>query len=82
MKQGYINFTGSFLAHTATTVGKKEMDGPMSRWFDGYDTDEYFGMPTFEQGESEMVRRNLDTLYQKANLKDEEIGVLPSSLFA
>ncbi len=76
INDGYINFRKSFLACTATTVGKKEMEGPMNRWFDGYDTDEYFGQSTFEQGESEMVRRNLATLYQKANLKDEDVGVL------
>lgn len=76
INDGYITFGSSYLACTATTVGKKEMDGPMRSWFDGHDPDEYFGMPTFEQGESEMVRRNLATLYKKANITDSDVGVL------
>ncbi len=74
MNNGYVNFGNSYLACTSTTVGKKEADGPMHEWFDATEQDEYFGKPTFEQAESEMVRRNLAHLFKKANVQDA--GVL------
>ena len=73
---GYIRFKDVYLGGSSATVGKKEAAGPLGDWFDLVDTDEYFGMPTFEQGESEMVRRNLAHLFEKMNLKDEDVGVL------
>ena len=73
---GYIRFDGVYIGCTSTTVGKKEMAGPLREWFDLHEEDEYFGMPTFEQAESEMVRRNLAHLFEKMNLKDEDVGVL------
>lgn len=73
---GYIRFKDVYLGGSSATVGKKEAEGPLGDWFDLVDTDEYFGMPTFEQGESEMVRRNLAHLFEKAGLKDEDVGVL------
>ncbi|MBQ8324759.1 MAG: stage V sporulation protein AD [Clostridia bacterium] len=72
----YIRFKDVYLGGSSATVGKKEAEGPLGDWFDLVDTDEYFGMPTFEQGESEMVRRNLAHLFEKAGLKDEDVGVL------
>lgn len=74
---GVIRFTGGcYLAQTATTVGKKEHQGPLNAWFDASESDEYFGQSTFEQAESEMVRRNLRLLLEKANVKEEEIGAV------
>ena len=73
---GYIRFRDVYLGGSSATVGKKEAAGPLGNWFDLVDTDEYFGMPTFEQGESEMVRRNLAHLFEKMNLQDEDVGVL------
>lgn len=73
---GYIRFRDVYLGGSSATVGKKEAAGPLGDWFDLVDPDEYFGMPTFEQGESEMVRRNLAHLFEKVNLQDEDVGVL------
>ena len=73
---GYIQFGDVYLGGSSATVGKKEMAGPLREWFDLHEEDEYFGMPTFEQAESEMVRRNLAHLFEKMNLKDEDVGVL------
>ncbi len=73
---GYISFNKVYLGGSSATVGKKEIEGPLREWFDLVEEDEYFGMPTFEQAESEMVRRNLAHLFEKMNLKDEDVGVL------
>lgn len=73
---GCIHFTGCYLSHAAATVGKKERQGPMNRWFDAYDDDEYFGQSTFEQAESELVRRNLQLLLKKANVEEDTVGAV------
>ena len=73
---GYIKFKEVYLEGTSATVGKKEIAGPLGNWFDLHEEDEYFGMPTFEQAESEMVRRNLANLFEKEGLQDEGVGVL------
>ncbi len=73
---GCVYFENSYLSHAASTVGKHERHGPMRRWFDAYDDDEYFGKDTFEQAESELVRRNLQLLMQKASIEESEIGAV------
>ena len=73
---GCIHFQNSYLSHAAATVGKHENEGPLRSWFDAHEADEYFGKSTFEQAESELVRRNLQLLLQKANVKDTDIGAI------
>lgn len=65
----YINFGSA-------TVGKKEYEGPLSADFDAYEEDEYFGCKSFEDAESEMVRRNLNILMNKANLTPDDIDLI------
>lgn len=73
---GCIQFANSYLSHAASTVGKHENEGPLRAWFDVHEDDEYFGKDTFEQAESELVRRNLQLLLQKATIKDTDIGAI------
>lgn len=65
----YINFS-------ASTVGKKEYEGPLGKRFDLYEKDEYFGCKSFEEAESEMVRRNINLLLGKANLGHEDLDLI------
>jgi stage V sporulation protein AD len=71
---GTVRFGDVYLGGSSATVGKKEMAGPLREWFDLHEENEYFGMPTFEQAESEMVRRNLAQLFEKAHIQNA--GVL------
>lgn len=73
---GIIQFANCYVAQTATTVGKKEHEGPLNRWFDAAEQDEYFGQSTFEQAESEMVHLNFMRLLEKANLQESDIGAV------
>ena len=43
----------------AAIVGPKEGQGPMRDWFDEVLTDDKLGMPTYEQAESELLRRTI-----------------------
>lgn len=57
-------------------VGKKEYEGPLGNRFDAYEKDEYFGCKSFEDAESEMVRRNLNILLGKAQKSADDIDVI------
>lgn len=76
MKKNILMFNNVFLAETATIAGKKESEGPLKDYFDNFEEDVYFGKETFEKAESEMVRRNLNTLLGKSGKTPDEISLL------
>lgn len=57
----------------ASVVGDMEGQGPLSSYFDQIETDPTFGMDSWEQGESEMVRRAVSCAISKSALPKEEI---------
>ncbi|MEG1896085.1 MAG: stage V sporulation protein AD, partial [Oscillospiraceae bacterium] len=59
----------------ASVVGKKEGDGPIGKGFDQACEDDYFGMETWEQAETEMQRRAIDCLLAKRRVKKEELAL-------
>lgn len=76
MKNALLHFNNAYLAETASLVGKKEADGPLSNDFDAIEEDTYFGMETYEKAESEMVRRSLNILFKKCGKTPEDIDLL------
>ena len=62
----------------ASTAGKKESEGPLSKTFDHVFQDNYFGEKTWEQAEQKMQRITLDTLLQKSALTNEDVGLVIS----
>ena len=56
----------------SSTVGKKEGSGPLGECFDRIEPDSHLGCRTWEQAESELQRRTLTLLLQKAGLPEEE----------
>ena len=50
----------------ASVAGKKELEGPLSNYFDHTHKDTYFGEKTWEQGEKRMQQLTLETLAEKA----------------
>ena len=66
MQKNIMNFDNVYINNWASTVGKKEYEGPLRDTFDAYEADEYFGCDSFEKAESEMVRRNINILCGKA----------------
>lgn len=71
-----IRYNNVFIQDTASTAGQKEAEGPLATSFDLIDTDAYFGKPTFEKGESEMVRITVNLLLSKLNKKPEDIDAV------
>ncbi len=77
MQKGIITLENrpSF-ASVGTVVGKKESEGPIGKGFDFYDETDTFGMPTWEQSESEMQRLALNTAMDKGNFKIHDIDAI------
>ncbi len=60
----------------ASVAGKKESEGPLAHTFDVTSTDTLFGQKTWEQAEKHMQQLALDTLMEKAGLKDPDLDLL------
>lgn len=58
---------------SASVVGKKESDGPLSKYFDIHDASDKFGQKTFEQAESEMQRLALNLALSKIKAQPESV---------
>ncbi len=71
-----IYYNNVYINHSASTVGKKEYNGPLGKFFDALEEDEYFGCKSFEEAESEMVRRNLNILIGKSGLDFKDVDLI------
>ena len=60
----------------ASIVGPKEGKGPLSQYFDVILEDDLLGKPTWEQAESEMIRRAILMAIEKGGRTPEDIGVV------
>ncbi len=62
-----------WIRETASVVGKKEGDGPRGSDFDEVCQDEMFGQKTWEEAESELLKRCAGLAMTKAELEAEDI---------
>lgn len=60
------------LSH-ASVVGEMEGKGPLAAYFDQIETDPTFGKDSWEEGESEMVRRACQTAISKSGISKADI---------
>ena len=63
-----VKTNGARILSFAAAVGKKEGEGPLKNRFDYIDTDDRFGMETWEKAESECTRLALSLALSKAPL--------------
>ncbi|MCL2285033.1 MAG: stage V sporulation protein AD [Firmicutes bacterium] len=61
---------------TASVVGPKEGEGPLAQYFDEISDDMLFGKKTWEQAQSEIVRRAVEMAVQKASLRMQDINYI------
>lgn len=54
-------------------VGKKEHEGPLSKEFDKYITDSFFGQKSFEKAESQLQKTAVEIALKKAKLEKTDI---------
>ncbi|MBR6530273.1 MAG: stage V sporulation protein AD [Clostridia bacterium] len=64
------------ISAAASVVGGEEHKGPLGGVFDMHDSSDRFGQTTWERAESEMQRRALGLLLNKAKCREEEVDAL------
>lgn len=64
---------GVVILSAASTVGPKEAEGPLGKYFDQTVEDSFFGEKSWELAESKFVEKNMGLAIQKANLKPKDI---------
>lgn len=67
---------GVVIAAASSTVGPKEGEGPLGKYFDCKVEDPFFGEKTWELAESRFVKENRKLLLQKAGWKAKEIDYI------
>lgn len=60
----------------ASTAGKKEGEGPLGHYFDEVSDDAYFGQKTWEQGESELMKRTVLRAISKGGFVPDDIDYM------
>ena len=77
MQKGIIRLENQpYIIASGAVVGKKEHDGPLGRHFAAYDETDTFGMPTWEQSESEMQRLALNRALDSGGMKIHDIDAI------
>ncbi len=71
-----IRFENIYVNGGSSVVGKTEAKGPLARYFDLCEEDEYFGKDSWEKAESEMTRRTLEKLFAKAHISPEDLDLI------
>ncbi len=64
------------VAAWSSVAGKKEGEGPMAPYFDRIEPDGHFGAETWEQAESELQRRTLNLMLEKAGCSEGDISCI------
>ena len=64
---------GVVILSAASTVGPKESEGPLGKYFDQKTEDQFFGEKTWELAESKFVEKNMELAVQKANLNPKDV---------
>ncbi len=71
-----IRFNGVYIKEYASSVGKKESEGPLGSCFDLKENDMRFGEDSWEMAEAELSRRCIEMLLTKSGLKGEDVSLV------
>ena len=77
-RQSFVPAAPPVIRAWASTVGKKESQGPLRSYFDVHQSETYFGETTWEQAENKMQQITLEALKSKAKITAEDIDVIYS----
>ena len=75
-KQSFVPAVQPIITTWANVAGKKEAEGPLGNTFDITSNDSYFGQTTWEQAEKCMQQQALQTLTEKAGIKQNELELV------
>ena len=64
-----------YIKDTSTVVGPYEASGPLSKRFDKYYTDMYFGMDSLENAEIKLMKDSIDLVLKKSDTLKKDIDL-------
>jgi len=67
---------GVYIISAASTVGPKEAEGPLGKYFDQTTEDMMFGEKSWELAESKFVEKNMELVLQKANMRPKDMDYI------
>ncbi len=65
-----------YISGFSSTVGEKEGEGPLGGCFDRVENDSHFGMDTWEQAESEMLRQTVEGAISNSGYTPDDISCM------
>ena len=65
-----------YVVSSSSVVGSRELEGPLGKYFDITMADDRFGMKTYEQAESEMVKMSYECTLKKSGLSCGDVDLL------
>lgn len=75
--RGSVRFeTPVYIMESASVVGKKESEGPLGDLFDRVEEDDLVGGQTWEEAESNLQKKAVEILLDKAGVSAEEVDVM------
>lgn len=72
-KQSIAYEVPPYIISAASVAGKKEGEGPLGKYFDMVEEDSMFGAKTWEEAESNMLKRAVSLAISKADLTTKDI---------
>lgn len=75
-KQSFVLPSKPVITHWASVTGKKESQGPLSKYFDFTSQDTYFAQTTWEQAEKRMQQLALEILGKKAGISKDQLPLV------
>lgn len=75
-KQSIIFQNPPCIIAASSIAGKKEGEGPLGSLFDGIEEDSLLGKDTWEEAESELMKKSAEKVLQKAGLHSQDIRYL------
>lgn len=72
-KSSIIFDTPPSILETASIVGPKESEGPLSKYFDYCLTDEFWGEKSWEKAESKIIKETVNAAITKSNISSQSI---------
>jgi stage V sporulation protein AD len=75
-KQSFLLPNTPVITAWASVAGKKEAEGPLSKYFDATYQDTYFGQNTWEQAEKKMQQLAIEKLLAKCAMDKSQVGTV------
>ena len=70
-----FKYNNVYINNTSTVVGPYEAKGPLSKLYDKYYEDFYFGEKTWEQAEIKAICDSVEILLNKQNVKNNNVDI-------